>query len=160
MWIAGMALGRSCWTKSHALTIPMLLFLYWSRYCLHSRYMATTLPHAQAESEPGKMLGKLQSNGSGIAVEQGLVPLANLQQDEAGTVFSAAVGRLPVELDVSVPVRNFRVRNLLVLEPSHLIESAWGHREDVPLAAGRVQLAWSEFEVIDTQLAVRVTRLA
>ena len=28
-----------------------------------------------------------------------------------------------------------------------------------PLAAGRVQLAWSEFEVVDTQLAVRLTRL-
>ncbi len=35
-----------------------------------------------------------------------------------------------------------------------------GHGEDVPLSAGDVQLAWSEFEVVDTQLAVRVTRLA
>ena len=70
-----------------------------------------------------------------------------------------AVLRLPVELDVSVPVRNFRVRNLLALEPSHLIESGWSHGEDVPLAAGRVSLAWTEFEVVDTQLAVRLTRL-
>jgi hypothetical protein len=30
----------------------------------------------------------------------------------------------------------------------------------MPLAAGDVQLAWSEFEVVDSQLAVRVTRLA
>jgi len=30
----------------------------------------------------------------------------------------------------------------------------------LPLAAGEVQLAWSEFEVIETRLAVRVTRLA
>jgi hypothetical protein len=30
----------------------------------------------------------------------------------------------------------------------------------LPLAAGDVQLAWSEFEVLDTKLAVRVTRLA
>jgi hypothetical protein len=73
---------------------------------------------------------------------------------------TAALGRLPVELDVSVPLRNFRVRDLLTLEPSQLIESAWGHGEDVPLAAGKVQLAWSEFEVVDTQMAVRVTRLA
>ncbi|MGD0630491.1 MAG: FliM/FliN family flagellar motor switch protein [Terracidiphilus sp.] len=75
-------------------------------------------------------------------------------------MLSAAVARLPVELDVSVPVRGFRVRNLLALEPSQLIESGWGHGEDLPLAAGAVQLAWSEFEVIDTQLSVRVTRLA
>jgi hypothetical protein len=30
----------------------------------------------------------------------------------------------------------------------------------MPLAAGDVQLAWSEFEVVDTLLAVRLTRLA
>jgi hypothetical protein len=29
----------------------------------------------------------------------------------------------------------------------------------MPLAAGDVQLAWSEFEVINTQMAVRLTRL-
>ncbi|MGB6745616.1 MAG: FliM/FliN family flagellar motor C-terminal domain-containing protein, partial [Terracidiphilus sp.] len=69
------------------------------------------------------------------------------------------VSRLPVELDVAVPVREFRVRDLLALEPGRLIESQWGHGEDLPLNSGDVQLAWSEFEVIDTQLAVRVTRL-
>ncbi len=61
---------------------------------------------------------------------------------------------------MAVPVRDFRVRNLLALEPGQVIESQWGHGDDVPLAAGEVQLAWSEFEVVDTQLAVRVTRLA
>jgi flagellar motor switch protein FliN/FliY len=73
---------------------------------------------------------------------------------------SGPVSRLPVELDVAIPVREFRVRNLLALEPGQLIETQWGHGEDMPLAAGEVQLAWSEFEVIDLQLAVRVTRLA
>jgi hypothetical protein len=29
----------------------------------------------------------------------------------------------------------------------------------MPLSAGAVQLAWSEFEVIESLLAVRVTRL-
>jgi flagellar motor switch protein FliM len=66
---------------------------------------------------------------------------------------------LPVELDVSVAVDEFRVRNLLALEPGQVIETHWGHGDDVPLAAGDVQLAWSEFEVVDTQLAVRLTRL-
>jgi len=69
------------------------------------------------------------------------------------------VARLPVELDVSVPVRGFRVRNLLLLEPGQLLETEWGHGEDVPLAAGAVQLTWAEFEVVETRLAVRVTRL-
>jgi flagellar motor switch protein FliN/FliY len=92
------------------------------------------------------------------ALEQSLIPMARALTGD-GITLTAAVARLPVELDVSVPVRNFRVRNLLALEQSQLIESGWGHGEDLPLAAGEVQLAWSEFEVIDTQLSVRVTRL-
>jgi flagellar motor switch/type III secretory pathway protein FliN len=95
-----------------------------------------------------------------IAVEQALVPSPQSPGEEERIELSAAVAGLPVELDVAIPVRDFRVRNLLALEPNHLIESGWGHGEDVPLAAGDVQLAWSEFEVIDTLLAVRVTRLA
>jgi flagellar motor switch protein FliN/FliY len=70
------------------------------------------------------------------------------------------LARLPVELDVSVPVREFRVRNLLALEPGQIIETEWGHGDDVPLAAADVQLTWAEFEVVETQLAVRITRLA
>jgi flagellar motor switch protein FliN/FliY len=73
---------------------------------------------------------------------------------------SPIVGRLPVELEVAVPVREFRVRDLLSLERGSVIETQWKHGEDLPLAAGEIQLAWSEFEVIETRLAVRVTRLA
>ena len=72
----------------------------------------------------------------------------------------APVERLPVGLLVSVPVRDFRVRNLLAMAPDELIETQWGHGEALPLSSGDVQLAWSEFEVVDTRLAVRVTRLA
>jgi flagellar motor switch protein FliM len=72
---------------------------------------------------------------------------------------NSPLSRLPVELDVAVPVRDFRVRHLLALEPGEVIETRWAHGEDMPLAAGLVQLAWSEFEVVDTHLAVRVTRL-
>jgi flagellar motor switch protein FliN/FliY len=95
-----------------------------------------------------------------IAAEKALVPSPHAANEETGSAFSAAVSRLPVELDVSVPVREFRVRNLLALEPGRVIESRWANGEDLPLTAGDVQLAWSEFEVVDTQLAVRVTRLA
>jgi flagellar motor switch/type III secretory pathway protein FliN len=73
---------------------------------------------------------------------------------------TAPVALLPVELEVAIPVRDFRVRNLLNLEPGQVIETQWAHGEDMPLAAGDVQLAWSEFEVVDTLLAVRLTRLA
>ena len=95
-----------------------------------------------------------------IATEQALMPSPHPPVEGGGIVLSAQVARLPVELDVAVPVRDFRVRNLLALEPGQLIETQWAHGEDLPLAAGVVQLAWSEFEVVDLQLAVRVTRLA
>ncbi|MGB6191114.1 MAG: FliM/FliN family flagellar motor C-terminal domain-containing protein [Terracidiphilus sp.] len=68
--------------------------------------------------------------------------------------------RLPVELDVAVPVRAFRVRNLIGLESGQVVETQWEDTGDLPLAAGDVQLAWSEFEVVDTRMAVRITRLA
>ena len=97
------------------------------------------------------------------AAEQALVfsaPLGEEEQAETETEFDGTVARLPVEVDVAIPVREFRVRNLLALAPDAIIESQWNHGEDLPLAAGDVQLAWSEFEVIDSELAVRITHLA
>jgi flagellar motor switch protein FliN/FliY len=101
-------------------------------------------------------------DGDAAANEQALVTVPSEPEEEEDnqTEFSGPVSRLPVEVDVTVPVRDFRVRNLLALAKGQLIESQWGNGEDVPLAAGDVQLAWSEFEVIEAQLAVRVTRLA
>jgi len=69
------------------------------------------------------------------------------------------VARLPVEIDVEVPVRGFRVRNLLTLTSGTVIASKWMNGDDLPLAARGAQLAWTEFEVIDQLLAVRITRL-
>ena len=106
-----------------------------------------------AQMPPPKSNGE---NGN----RQALVPVQPSLEHAQSVAFSGPVARLPVELDVAVPVRQFRVRNLLALTPGQLIESQWGNGEDVPLASGEVQLAWSEFEVIDTQLAVRITRLA
>jgi flagellar motor switch protein FliN/FliY len=40
-----------------------------------------------------------------------------------------------------------------------VIESAWSHTEDLPLWSCGVHLVWTEFEVVDQKLAVRVTRL-
>ena len=80
---------------------------------------------------------------------------------EGGSIpLNAAVARLPVELEVAIPLRGFRVRNLLNLGADQVIETQWAYDEDMPLAAGEVQLAWSEFEVIDSKLAVRITRIA
>lgn len=119
--------------------------------------MATAHPIAPALSAEAAIPPNGLAAGNGV--EQALVALPHAPIERSSDALAAAVAKLPVELEVSIPVRKFRVRNLLALEPSHLIESGWGHGEDVPLAAGTVQLAWSEFEVVEAQLAVRLTRL-
>lgn len=102
----------------------------------------------------------LEAEAREFETEQALVPSpATLEVVEALRL-SPAIARLPVELDVAVPAGNFRVRDLLNLEAGVVVSTQWGHGEDLPLQAGNVQLAWSEFEVVDRQLAVRVTRLA
>jgi flagellar motor switch/type III secretory pathway protein FliN len=66
---------------------------------------------------------------------------------------------LPMQLDVTVPIPDFRVQNLLALEKGMVLETRWHHADDVPVWCGGVQLVWSEFEVLDQKLAVRVTRV-
>jgi flagellar motor switch/type III secretory pathway protein FliN len=65
---------------------------------------------------------------------------------------------LPMQLDVTVPIPQFRVQDLLALEKGAILESRWPHGDDVPVWCGGVQLVWTEFEVVDQKLAVRVTR--
>ena len=66
---------------------------------------------------------------------------------------------LPMQLDVTVPIPRFRVQDLLALEKGAVLESRWIPGDDVPVWCGGVQLVWTEFEVVDQKLAVRVTRL-
>ena len=66
---------------------------------------------------------------------------------------------LPVQLDVCVPLPDFRVADLLELAPGQVVASEWPSSDDVPLSCGDVRLVWTEFEVVDQTLAVRVTRL-
>jgi len=94
-----------------------------------------------------------------IATEEALAPSPAPPKEGDFVTLKAPVALLPVELEVAVPVREFRVRNLLALELGQVVESQWSHGGDVPLTSGKVQLAWSEFEVIDAELAVRLTRL-
>jgi flagellar motor switch protein FliN/FliY len=93
------------------------------------------------------------------AAESALVQTSPVFDGSGGLSKNQLFGRLPVEMDVAVPVRQFRVRNLLALAAGQVIESQWVQGEDMPLAARGAQLAWTEFEVIETKLAVRITRL-
>lgn len=111
-------------------------------------------PHGPPASQPHDVAAP----GGGTGQE--LVPAPRPAVVAEDPVWSGPVARLPVEMDVAVPVREFRLRDLLALGPGEVIESQWNHGNDVPLAAGDVALAWCEFEVVEAQLAVRVTRLA
>lgn len=79
---------------------------------------------------------------------------------ERKSSLAALAAKLPLQLDLRVPLPSFRVQQLLSLEKGQVIETAWPHTEDLPLWSGGVQLVWTEFEVVDLKLAVRVTRLA
>lgn len=117
-------------------------------------------PQRRDDPGRGEAARKESSAENGMDTgEQGLVPVTQEPPPPSLLQLHPSVGRLPVEIEVSVPIREFRVRNLLSLEAGRVISSQWGNGEDLPLAAGPVQLAWVEFEVIDTQLGVRVTRL-
>jgi len=69
------------------------------------------------------------------------------------------LARLPVVLAVAIPVRGFKVSHLLTLRCGETIASAWAATEDVPLKVGALQACWGEFEVVERQMALRLTRL-
>jgi flagellar motor switch/type III secretory pathway protein FliN len=134
----------------------MFLSRFWSRFCMDPKHMATTPPLPLSATEPPHGFGPFAATAG---AEQALLGPAQPHEEDDPAALSGPIARLPVELDVAVPVPEFRVRNLLALEPGQVIETEWALGADMPLASGQTQLAWSEFEVIDSQLAVRVTRL-
>jgi len=110
---------------------------------------AQPLPTASGPPEPPE-----------TTAETALVPAAPAVAADDLIPPGSPLARLPVEVDVTIPVREFRLRNLLAMAPGQVIETEWAPGEDLPLAAGEVPLAWIEFEVIERQLAARITRLA
>lgn len=71
-----------------------------------------------------------------------------------------ALSKLSVPMSAEIVLAGFKVRDLLALDNGQVIESGWPETEDVPVKAGQVQVGWSEFEVVDQQLLIRLTRLA
>jgi hypothetical protein len=70
------------------------------------------------------------------------------------------IARFPTILSVSIPLSGFKVCNLLDLRCGQIIQSVWEATEDVPLKVGALQICWGEFEVVEQQMALRLTRLA
>jgi flagellar motor switch/type III secretory pathway protein FliN len=116
----------------------------------------TSLPSPGNTTEPSAasalLLQKVESESHGDGKDASRA--ARKPYSEGSTLAG-----LPMQLDVTIPVPSFRVQDLLALEKGAVLESRWPHAEDVPVWCGGVQLVWTEFEVVDQKLAVRVTRL-
>ena len=82
--------------------------------------------------------------------------MARIEECHAWPVLS----ELMMTLESGIALREFKVRNLLKLEVGQVIESLCADTDDVPVKIGQIQVGWSEFEVVEQRLAVRLTRLA
>lgn len=69
------------------------------------------------------------------------------------------LSQIGMTLRAEVALDGFRVRDLLGLAEGQVFETASPDTEDVPIRVGNVQLGWGEFEVVEQQMALRVTRL-
>ena len=70
------------------------------------------------------------------------------------------VESLPCLFSVEIPVPNFTVGDLVSLCVGRLVDTRWTVGEDVPLRINGVLIAWSEFEILNNHVAVRLTELA
>jgi flagellar motor switch protein FliN len=70
------------------------------------------------------------------------------------------VGPLPCLLTVEISVPGFTVADLVHLERGRIITTRSTVGQDVPLRVNGELIAWSEFEVVQNRLAVRLTELA
>jgi len=67
---------------------------------------------------------------------------------------------LPCSLTLDLPIPGFTIGDLLDLESGTVLDSQWNQTADIPLRVNGELVGWTEFEVIGTTLAVRITELA
>jgi flagellar motor switch protein FliN/FliY len=69
------------------------------------------------------------------------------------------LAQLRVTIRAAVTLDGFKVRDLLAMKQGQVFKSLSRVTEDVPVRVGQMQLGWSEFEVLEQQIALRLTRL-
>ena len=67
---------------------------------------------------------------------------------------------LPCLLSIEIGVPGFTVGDLVGLQAGRLIDTRWTVGADVPLLINGELIAWSEFEIVNNHIAVRLTELA
>jgi flagellar motor switch protein FliM len=81
--------------------------------------------------------------------------MSRIEEHPAWEILSAMRMRMRAE----VPLSHFTVRKLLALAEGQVFETMAPDTEDVPVRVGQVQMGWSEFEVVEQRMALRLTRL-
>jgi len=96
-------------------------------------------------------------------LEAAVKPVQDVQNEnapEAVKDIAGLFGWLRCDLSLEVPVGKFTVGDLLRLDKGSIVQTNCLATSDIPLRVNGLQVAWTEFEVIGTRLAVRVTELA
>jgi flagellar motor switch protein FliN len=122
---------------------------------------AASLPGPGASPEPpapaeSAATAATESAKTALAIREGDGP----EPISGETATDPRLERLPMQVHVLVKVHSFRVQDLLAMKKGTVVETVHEHTQDVPVRCGGALLLWSEFEVLDQKLAVRVTRLA
>lgn len=81
--------------------------------------------------------------------------MQNIEDHESWPLLS----RLPMRVTAAIPLRRFKVKDLIELKAGQTISSDWTTTDDVPFKIGAIQLSWCEFEVVEQHMAARLTRL-
>ena len=110
-----------------------------------ARNVSTPSAKGETATGPDSTVGLLVQSGA-----------ASLESHPAWSVISS----LPTLLAVAIPLRELRVRDLIALCPGQIVTTAWNLTDDMPLATGPIQLAWGELDVLNGNIALRITRLA
>ena len=66
---------------------------------------------------------------------------------------------LPCHLYVDLRVPRFTIRDLLSLSVDSVVDTHRSEGAHVPVVVNGVMVGWAEFDVIDEQIAVRLTEL-
>jgi flagellar motor switch/type III secretory pathway protein FliN len=82
----------------------------------------------------------------------GAAPISELRWEQAGG--------LPCRLSVQAPVPGFTLKDLLNVGPKSIIRSQLPTSASPPLRVNGEVVAWCDFEVLGSRLAVRLTELA
>jgi flagellar motor switch/type III secretory pathway protein FliN len=67
---------------------------------------------------------------------------------------------LPCTISVELPVVRFTIGDLLRLGKGSIVETSCHQSSDVPLRVNRLLIGWTEFDVINDRIAVRITEQA